>query len=177
MRLWALTVLAALALARPAAADPATDPAATPAMDEQALGEQRGGLSTPLGVDIGFGAAVRTYVDGRLALETRMTLTPEGLRAVRVFDGADAGGLPRDLDAALTSAPVSVAPGLNVIHDLTANRIASLVMNAGDDRVIRQDTDLTVNLPQLPELQQRIGLERLTQALQALSPDATGLAR
>jgi hypothetical protein len=161
-----LAAVAALAVASPAlCAEPAS-------LSEEALQDQRGGLATPLGVDIGFGASVRTYVDGTLALETRLTWTGEGAKSERVFDSGAVGALPTGLAAA---APVIVAPGSSVIHDLTENRIASVVLNTANDRSIRQDTDITLHLPQLPDLQQQIGAERLANALQALSSQATGL--
>jgi hypothetical protein len=146
-------------------------------MDDEALAAHRGGLQTPLGVDIGFGASVRTYVDGSLALETRLTWTAEGVQSVRMFESEAAKALTGGLANGDPGSPVSVAPGTTVIHDLSEGRIASIVLNTANDRHIRQDTDVTLHLPQLPDLQQRVSLERLSQALQALSPDTTGLGR
>lgn len=144
-------------------------------LTDESLAESRGGLATPLGVDIGFGASVRTYVDGALALETRLTWTPEGARSERVFESEAAKALNPQQTGQNGAAPVVVAPGASVIHDLTENRIASVVLNTGSDRVIRQDTDVSLYLPQLPDLQQRIAAERLAQSLQAVSPQAAGL--
>jgi hypothetical protein len=146
-------------------------------LDDEVLAAQRGGLLTPLGLDIGFGASVRTYVDGSLALETRLIWTAEGVLSERMFESEAAKALTADLAKVDPGSPVSVAPGTTVIHDLSQGRIASIVLNTANDRNIRQDTDVTLHLPQLPDLQQRVLLERLSQALQALSPDATGLGR
>ncbi|HEY8617346.1 hypothetical protein [Phenylobacterium sp.] len=150
----------------------AAAPEAAGSLSEEALADQRGGIATAMGLEIGFGASVRTYVDGSLALETRLTWAPEGARMERVFESDAARSLPADV---ASGAPVVVAPGVSVIHDVGANRIASVVLNTGNDRSIRQDTDITLHLPQLPDLQQRIAAERVTQALQALSPQASGL--
>ena len=146
-------------------------------LDDEALDSARGGLSTPMGFDIGFGATVRTYVDGSLALETRLTWTAEGAVSQRVFESAAATALTPNRSEGGASAPVTVAPGSVVIHDLAANRIASVLMNSGSDRQIRQETDVTLHLPQLPDLQQRLATERLGQALQAVSPQAAGIGR
>jgi hypothetical protein len=146
-------------------------------LTDEALGETRGGLSTPLGLDIGFGASVRTYVDGKLALETQLTWTAAGAQAERVFESDAARTLtPGPLGEGL-GGQVHVAPGTSVVHDLTENRIASVVLNTAHDRTIRQDTDVRLHLPQLPEIQQRIAAERLSQSLQALSPAASGLGQ
>ena len=146
-------------------------------LDDAALDNARGGLSTPLGFDIGFGATVRTYVDGGLALETRLTWTAEGAVSQRVFESAAAAALTTHTPGDRTSAPVTLAPGSVVIHDLAANRIASVLMNSGSDRHIRQETNVTLHLPQLPDLQQRLATERLGQALLAVSPQAAGIGR
>lgn len=146
-------------------------------LDDAALDEARGGLLTPSGFDVGFGASVRTYVDGSLALETRLTLTAEGPVSQRVFESAAATALTQQTPGAAASSPVTVAPGSTVIHDLAAGRIASVLMNTASDRSFRQETDVTFHLPQLPELQQQIATQRLGQALQAISPQAAGIGR
>jgi hypothetical protein len=171
----ALLLFTLIALgAAPAAAQ--EGPASAPrTLDDAALEGARGGLQTPSGLEIGLGASVRTYVDGSLALETRLTWTTEGAVSERVFDRAADGrdpGVGRDVRA-----PVTIAPGTVVTHDLSENRIASVLLNTGSDRSIRQETDVTLHLPQLPDLQQRIATERLGQALQALAPEASGLNR
>lgn len=170
-----LIILAGALLVAPLAAL-AQEPAG-PALDDAALEGARGGLMTPAGLEVGLGASVRTYVDGTLALETRLTWTGEGAVSERVFESAAAKDLTGSGGPRGVSAPVTVAPGAVVIHDLTADRIASVLLSTGSDRNIRQETDLTLHLPQLPELQQRISTERLGQALQALTPQASGLSR
>jgi hypothetical protein len=183
----ALATLMALPGAAQEAASPPAVAAVTPravaggvhgvALSDVTLGEARGGLATPLGVDIGFGASVRTYVDGALALETRLTWTADGARSNRIFESDAARRLTAEQMGAGERGQVRIAPGTSVVHDLTENRIASVVLNSANDRTIRQDTDVSLHLPHLPDLQQRISTERMTQALQALSPQASGLAK
>lgn len=171
----ALTATAACLTAPALAQEPAA-PAPEP-LTEASLEASRGGLATPLGVDIGFGASVRTYVDGTLALETRLTWTAEGARTERTFESEAARALNPQGPGGDARRPTLVAPGASVIHDLTENRIASVVLNTGSDRVIRQETDVALHLPQLPDLQHRIAAERLAQSLQAIAPQAAGLGQ
>lgn len=174
----ALLVLAlALVAANPARAGVDTPAAENPApLDVASLEDHRGGIQTTLGLEIGFGASVKTYVDGSLALETTLTWTPEGVQTQRVFESAQVAALRGSGAAPAADQPVSVAAGTQVIHDLSRDRIASVVLNTANDRVIRQETDLSLHLPQLPDIQHQLALERLGQGLQGLSPAATGLA-
>lgn len=133
-------------------------------LDDAELDAARGGLMTPMGFEIGFGASVRTFVDGQLALETRLTWTQQGVNTERVFEAPLAPGVNIGWGEGL--------PSLNggdtrIIHDLTQDRIASLVINTASDRNIRQDTDITLRLPQLPQLQQQMAIDRVSAALQS----------
>jgi len=157
-----LAAVPTLASAEPAVPSPA-------ALSDDELDEQRGGLRTPLGIDIGFGASVRTFVDGTLALETRLTWTEDGLRSEQVVNalGSITGG---PVTIGTFNSSVNSVPGggaTAVIHDLSMDRIASLVINTADNRTIRQETDITLVLPQLVDIQQRIAADRLASALQA----------
>jgi hypothetical protein len=142
----------------------------TPLTDEE-LDAQRGGLQTPFGFDIGFGAQVRTFIDGELRMETQLTWTAAGAQVIQT-----AGAAPGD--PAITVGPwTDVLPdltsgGIRVLQDVSGDRIASLVINTTNDRAIRQDTDITIALPQLAELQQQMAADRIAAALQT----AVGLA-
>ncbi len=65
-----LGLAAALATAGPAGAQQSE----LPALSEPELAAERAGFITAGGLQIGFGANVRTYVDGRLALSGVRTL-------------------------------------------------------------------------------------------------------
>jgi hypothetical protein len=153
----AVVVCPHLALAQPPAA---------PAMSDADLGRQRAGVATPFGFDIGFGAQVRTYVDGTLALESRLTWTKDGA-LIEHTSGPSAPGL-----AAMSGGPwttvVSGAAGgsTTVLHDLSPDRIGSLVLNTASNRTIRQETNITLTLPQLPDLQRQMAAERTASMLQ-----------
>jgi hypothetical protein len=152
----------ALALATPSAGR--AQPPGEPPMTEPELAAQRGGLMTPMGLDVGFGATIRTYVDGQQVLQTQLTWTDKG--PVTQTVGAD--GAP--------SATTFVSPGAGgsteVMHILNPDRIASVVVNTANGRNIRQDTDITLAVPQLQQFQQQVSADRITAGLQS----ALGLA-
>lgn len=143
------------------------------AMSLDELESSRGGLMTPWGLEIGFGAVVRTFVDGTLTLESQLTWTPDG--PVRTY----VTGQPTpDLAAAAAAQGLHVAPGSEglliagaggatvVLHELGDRRVAGFVLNNADNRNIRQDTEITLNLPELQTLQQVFNTQALSARLQ-----------
>jgi hypothetical protein len=133
-------------------------------MADEELARERAGFVTAGGLQIGFGASVRTYVDGQLALETRLTWTQQGAVTERIGDLAavTAAGLPQGW---------GVIPGLTggetrLLHDLQNGRIASVVLNTASERSIRQDTNITLTIPQLAELQAQLSAERIASTIQ-----------
>jgi hypothetical protein len=161
-------LLAALVLAGAAQAGLA----APEPMSDADLAGVRGGLMTPLGIEVGFSAQVRTYVDGQLALETQMTWTDQGAVAKR--SGALAAeGVP-GLPAGIWSA---MLPGIGsgtteIVQDFSDGRVASMVLNSASNRTIRQDIDIQLAIPQLATLEQQAATARLALQLQ----NATALA-
>ena len=159
------------------------DEPATPheiALAETDLDSERGGFLTPLGLDIGFGAVVRTTVDGVLALESRLTWdTKGGAQEPVVTAGqptapddllaaAAAGGIQLDPDAKGWNGVV--LPGSNgataVLQQLNSNGISNLTINTADNRVIEQTTDINLNIPGLEAFQAQAGLSRMVGDLQ-----------
>ena len=138
--------------------------AAAPLSDPE-LAAQRGGIMTPTGLDIGFAANVRTYVDGQLALETRLTWTDKGpvTETTGALAGATAAGLPSGWSAVL---PGLTGGSTQILQDLSSGRIASVIVNSASNRNIRQDTDITLTLPRLQELQRGFAAGRIASNLQ-----------
>ena len=163
-----LATLAAVLIAFNAGAQPAQAPRLT----EAELAAQRGGILTPNGFEVGFGATVRTFVDGKLALESRLTWTDQGARTERIT--GDAGGAA--LGPGFWTGVIAGANGgeTRVLHDFNAGRIASVVINTANNRVIRQETDIQLVLPQLPQLQADIAAARMASNLQAALPIVRG---
>ena len=94
-RTHALTTALILAPATPALADDDPLAAAVP-LDDATLAEQRGGFRFE-GMDIRLGADIKTFLNGELALQTRITIadgeyrqTPEDVPE-SIMEPADAG--------------------------------------------------------------------------------------
>jgi hypothetical protein len=144
--------------------DPMAAPDQFAALSEEELGGQRGGFMTPLGLEVGFGAIVRTTIDGALALEQTLTITDQGV--VREVTGgaltpdlvaaAAAGGI--NLDPAANLAGV-VSPGANggataVLTDVGTSFLNSVVINTANNRDINQNTQINLNIPAFAAAQQ-----------------------
>lgn len=174
-------LVAALLLVAPLSAQAAEAawPGETTPLDDVQLDGQRGGLRTPTGVEFGFGAVVRTYVDGALALESQLTWTDQG--AVRSLDARAAGAAPASVpgitlpDGAKTWSGV-ILPGdggaTAVLHDLDAGTVNNIILNTANNRNIRQETLVTLNLPSLDQVQKDAIAAQLTMRLS----DAVGAA-
>lgn len=139
----------------------AQDLPAAQALTTAELSAQTGGLRTPFGVDIGFGAVVKTYVDGNLALETQLTWTKQGAVQTTVSGMPDSdlaqqaagGGIHLDGAAATGLFLPGDNGGTAVLHNLDNGNVASFVFNTADNRNIRQDTAITLAIPGLDQLQ------------------------
>jgi hypothetical protein len=145
-----LTLLASPTVAAAQDAAPAGDRLAEPQLDAV-----RGGLRTPSGLEFGFGAVVRAYVDGALALESQVTWTDQG--AVETETARAAGLAPAD-DPALAALGWSglVIPGEGgstaLLHGLDQGAVTNIVLNTASNRNIRQETLVTLNLPTLDQV-------------------------
>lgn len=136
------------------------------AMADSDLALHRGGFVTAGGVTLGFGAVMRTYVDGQLALEGRLTWTPEG--AV-----TESGGAPIDVAAALAAGLdlrglldgqgvlLGGDKGATAVLQSFEGGVRNLIVNNADGRSIRQETELTLSLPDLAAMQRGYAVERL----------------
>ena len=140
------------------------------AMTEEELARQRAGLMTPMGFEVGFGAVVRTFVDGQLALESRLVWTEQGVQSATTDAGSGAAagairaapGIDLGSAAAWRGVVLEGQGGSTVIaHDLTADRLASLVANTASNRDIRQETNISLSLPQLQQMQRDVGVQQM----------------
>jgi hypothetical protein len=164
----ALAVLAALLAPAPARAQ---DPRPM-SMDE--LADARGGFIVANGVTLGFGATVRTFVDGQLALESRLTWTETG--AVTEHSGGleGAADLASAIDAALAQGLdleglqngqgllLSDASGATaLVHNLRNGSIQNLIVNNASGRDLRQEIEITLTLPDLASMQRQYSFDRI----------------
>lgn len=154
-----LATLCALVVAMTAS----TAAAESVALSDTELDGIRGGIRTPLGLDIGFGANMRTYVDGQLVLETQLTWTDQGPLTQNVSGGGVPGPQPGSFSLTL---PGATGGATQIQHDLSDRLIASVILNTASGRTIRQDTNVTLVLPQLADLQRQMATQRTVALLQ-----------
>lgn len=142
-------------------------------MAAEELEREVGGFQTPSGLEVGFGAEVRTYVDGQLALQTHLTWTDQG--AVQTTTAANGS---TDLsDAAGAGIHIFGAPGTGlylpgdnggtvVLHGLDSDQISGLIFNTADNRDIRQEVNVMLNVPDLTQFQKDVAGQQLDLRLQ-----------
>jgi len=146
----------------------ALTPTGPQALSDEELSGLRGGFLTTNGFTFGFGVVIRSYVDDRLALETRMTWTPTGPATEQTR--GDVPGMT-DLASALTSllnsgidlrnlggtsggvALVSGDGATALIHNVTSGQLQNLIVNNASNRDLRQDMELNLYLPDLATMQ------------------------
>ena len=108
------------------------------------LSELRGGLLFAGGIAFDFGAVVRTTIDGQLALETRLTWTPDGV-VVEDTSAMAPVQLPQIDGFGLS---ITDASGTTIVgHRLLEGEIQGFILNSADNRDVRQDLDVTLTLP------------------------------
>lgn len=185
-RLHRMFLCAGLALAAvwPSAQVQAEDFTSSQVMSVEELEDVRGGLQTPNGLDIGFGAVVRTFVDGSLVLQTRFTWTETG-----PVETIEYGATIPDITTAAAAGGVFLnGPGLEgvvvngdggvtaIAHSVSSEHITHLVINNANNRDIRQSTDITLDIPAFTQMQQDIAKQafdlRLQDALRIALRDA-----
>ncbi len=149
-----------LSVARPALAEDQAVAAVDPApMSDSDLDDQRGGMSTPSGVQFFFGAVVSTYIDGQMALQTQLTWTDQGVVQTTQGDLANdlaaqaaAGGIHLSANASGAYVP-GTNGGTVVLNSVDPGQIANAVLNTADNRTITQNTAITLSIPNLAQYQ------------------------
>lgn len=159
-----LAVLAALAGALVSVLSPLSATAAATRLTDDELADQRGGIQTPTGLEIGFGASVRTFIDGQLILETRLTWTAQGVQTQQIAGAPDAITRPGEFTITV---PGQTGGSSQVLQDLSADRIVNVVLNTASNRSIRQDTDITLVVPQLADLRRQVIADRIAASLES----------
>lgn len=127
-------------------------------LTDEELADERGGIKLPTGLEVGFGASVRTFVDGALVLETRLVWTDQGAVQSQTPSAIGPGGQGVTLSGGAESLPGVVVPGVGgstaVLHELDAARIANIVVNTANNRNIRQEVQIDLTIPELSQFQQ-----------------------
>jgi hypothetical protein len=147
-------------------------------IDDAELAELRGGFLVAAGVTLDFGAVVRTYVDGQLALESRLTWTetgavtgqtlgtvPGAIDLAAALDQALAGGLDISALRGGQGILLSDANGATALVQNLQGGVQSLIINNADGRDLRQEIEITLTLPDLDTMQRDYSVDRLGAAI------------
>jgi hypothetical protein len=146
-------------------------------MTDEQMDSHRAGFVTPTGLEVHLGAEVRTFVDGQLALQTRLSWTEAGVTR-EVVTGQQTPEAAARLGFDLTNVewsglvierPDGVAAALSHVSD---SRIANVLVNTASDQDIRLETELTLHVPDLENFQNEVLLEQTSQNIH----DAIGQA-
>ena len=136
------------------------------ALSDRELAAERGGLRLPTGMEVGFGASVRTFVDGALVLETKLVWTDLGATQTQSAPPLATQGQTGQVTLAEGAAQL---PGVAlagdggttvVLHELSAARISNIVVNTANNRDIRQEVQIDLAIPELTQFQQAAVQER-----------------
>lgn len=150
-------------------APPSFDPAAAPIVDlvtpmgSEELDEVRGGFLVAGELAFEFGAVVRTFKDGALALQTEVNWSQAGPVVTRLTDDAMIG----------------LAGGASqVLQRVENGQLTNILLNTESNRSFRQETDITLTLPGFAATQLNIGGTLAAQRLNDdLSVGAIGALR
>ncbi len=136
------------------------------------LAEMRGEFMDLGGLRISFGAEVRTFVNGALALSTQFTWTPNG-----IVSTSSASELASRIDSTVAAqlsalgvhgvtggqgyAMMGQTGGTAIIHRADEGGIQNFVINSQNDAAIRQEMDLSFELPGFEAMQSNMAVDRL----------------
>jgi hypothetical protein len=129
-------------------------------LDDEDLRQARGGYLSAGGFRFDFGAVVSTWVDGSLALQSKLNLSSDGAVSSTAQGGTD-------MPVPQVSASFGGNGGVtSLLQSLSQNAIRNVIVNTASNRTITQNTALTIVLPDLLSMQQGMSLEHLGSSLQ-----------
>ena len=153
-------------------------------LSDNELDDVRGGYLSAGGFTFDFGVVVQTMVDGSLALESKLSLGSNG-----AVSSVTASDLPGATSFTIAGASGTGGPDLSgkglvlsgngglttLIQELSQTSIRNLVVNTAQNRTITQNTDITILMPDLPQLRQAMSLQLVRTGLdQALNAGLLG---
>lgn len=156
-------------------------------MSEGELQEQRGGFLWE-GLQIGLGAEVRSYLDGRLVMQTNFTLG-EGLGERTQWVSSD---LAKSTAAALASAEreqssIRLTSGGGEVYFANEGRTAfvindaaalsQMVLNTASGTSIRQETDIVLDLKNFGPLEAQLRAATIGEGVAGLGAIIPSLGR
>jgi hypothetical protein len=144
-------------------------------LSDTELGVIRGGYVNVGGLNFDFGATLRTYVDGSLALQTTLTLSDQGAVTTQMVSDPNALSLQAapalGLNVGTSAGGGIVIPGVTgggtvIIQNLSDSQIRNMVVNNAQDRTITQNTALNFVIPNLSQLQQSTAAQQIQSGLE-----------
>lgn len=152
----------------------------SPAVSHAELAELRGGFSFA-GVELSFGAEIRTLVDGRVALETRLVPTGSGtwihaggspgLPGLVDPEGGfvDTASLPPRLADAIRGGSgivVNDSQGLTaILHQLPSGAPGSLIVNEATGRTVSQDIRVDIGVQNYGAIADAVSQARIVRSV------------
>lgn len=172
MSLPVLALSMALLVTAGASATAQTMPAAPVAatLTDPELDGLRGGFLTAGELKFEFGAMVRTYADGALALRTNVTWSADGAKIDQQPGAGVLAGAPLEGGRAAiggVDGAFRTPDGAAIIHQATEGRLANFLVNTGSNRSFRQETDVTLTLPGFAAVQGALSQQLLGARLNA----------
>jgi len=171
LRIALMAAVSLAALALPAHADTGWGEGIE-VMAAEDLGALRGGLAITPNLQINFGAVITTYVNGTPALSTNLTWTDAGQIVEQTI-----GNLGERIDALTPTqreelgiggmenaggVVIADAEGVTaLVHNITEGALQNIILNTATGRDLRQEVDVTVELPGFSAVQDSLMLERI----------------
>jgi len=131
-------------------------------LDDSELSGIRAGYADPNGLNVSLGAVMKSYVDGRLVLESTMNIDAG---TINVSQQIGAGAQPLSTTASSplpmgAAGAVLAGPGgaTTFLHGFSDRGLSNMVINTANGRDIMQSMAITVAIPNLQQLQQQAAL-------------------
>lgn len=170
------TAALVLALSLATGASHADEPFPARVLDAADLAALRGGFSLR-GLEMEFGASLRSFQDGRLLMETLVSVTDRGTRTTTTIPRAvDTLSPGPDTAARASRSPSAADRGIELsglgnagrvvvndargvtasIHDVTRQRILGVLVSRATDTALRQEAQVDVTIRNFSQFQQTV---------------------
>jgi hypothetical protein len=148
--------------------EPATAVRTTPtikpvALSDNELDTYRGGYSPAPDLNYQFGAVLKTFQDGQLALETTLNVSPTGNSIQQTAGaGVTAGTVIGNVDlAGAVGGAFSTPGGTTFVQNVANGQLINMILTTDSNHTYNQQTSVTLVLPGFADVQSQI-LRNLT---------------
>lgn len=147
-------------------------------LSDAELSEQRGGFRFG-GMDISFGADIRTYIDGELALQTLINWTNEGASTSTFVSGVLTPASADQLrNGVLSTGSITMRVGDNTVYlanggqtallQRTDNGIQNILVNTASHITLTQDVTATLTLDGYDSFRSQVDAQRMADTLSGM---------